>query len=124
LRVERSAVTSGDMTAPRTVPGEATRERLLDAAAELFYREGVSTGIQALAKSAGVSKRSMYELFASKDELLSAALERRTPEVKGPGPLLRQHLNLLPGHRPSPPPRSRPISRRVDNQLKLGHMVG
>ncbi|MFF2521118.1 TetR/AcrR family transcriptional regulator [Streptomyces liangshanensis] len=71
------------MTASRTgarpVPGDATRERLLDTAAELFYQEGVGIGIQALAKAAGVSKRSMYELFASKDELLTAAVEQATP---------------------------------------------
>ncbi|SFF65884.1 transcriptional regulator, TetR family [Actinacidiphila alni] len=57
------------------------RDRLLDAAAGLFYREGVATGIDALCKAAGVSKRSMYQLFASKDEVLAAALERQGPVV-------------------------------------------
>jgi AcrR family transcriptional regulator len=57
------------------------RERLLDAAAGLFYREGVGTGIDALCKAAGVSKRSMYQLFASKDEVLAAALERQAPPI-------------------------------------------
>ncbi|MFI5554497.1 TetR/AcrR family transcriptional regulator [Streptomyces sp. NPDC051738] len=56
-----------------------TRDRLLDAAAELFYREGVSIGVEALCRTAGVSKRSMYQLFASKDEVLAASLERRLP---------------------------------------------
>ncbi|MEV0470176.1 TetR/AcrR family transcriptional regulator [Streptomyces prunicolor] len=55
------------------------RDRLLDAAAELFYRDGVSLGVEALCKSAGVSKRSMYQLFDSKDEVLAASLERRAP---------------------------------------------
>ncbi|GAA1096547.1 TetR/AcrR family transcriptional regulator [Kitasatospora arboriphila] len=55
------------------------RDRLLDAATELFYREGVGTGIDALCKAAGVSKRSMYQLFDSKDEVMAAALERRAP---------------------------------------------
>ncbi|WP_335992127.1 TetR/AcrR family transcriptional regulator [Glycomyces sp. MUSA5-2] len=54
------------------------RERLLDAAAALTYREGVNIGIDALCKAAGVSKRSMYQLFSSKDELLAASLERRS----------------------------------------------
>jgi AcrR family transcriptional regulator len=53
------------------------RERLLDAAAALTYRDGVGIGVEALCKAAGVSKRSMYQLFASKDELLAASLERR-----------------------------------------------
>ncbi|MBZ3900115.1 TetR/AcrR family transcriptional regulator [Streptomyces griseiscabiei] len=57
---------------------QSPRERLLDAAAALTYREGVSIGVEALCKAAGVSKRSMYQLFQSKDELLAASLERRT----------------------------------------------
>ncbi|SEG95841.1 transcriptional regulator, TetR family [Actinacidiphila yanglinensis] len=57
------------------------RDRLLDAAAELIYREGVGTGIDALCKAAGVSKRSMYQLFAGKDEVLAAALTRQEPRL-------------------------------------------
>jgi AcrR family transcriptional regulator len=57
---------------------QGPRERLLEAAATLTYREGVGIGVEALCKAAGVSKRSMYQLFQSKDELLAASLERRT----------------------------------------------
>ncbi|MDT9695690.1 TetR/AcrR family transcriptional regulator [Streptomyces sp. P17] len=57
----------------------STKDRLLDAAGELFYREGVSIGVEALCRTAGVSKRSMYQLFTSKDEVLAASLERRIP---------------------------------------------
>ncbi len=56
------------------------RERLLEAAASLTYRSGVGIGIDALCKAAGVSKRSMYQLFESKDELLAASLERHAAE--------------------------------------------
>ena len=55
------------------------RERLLEAAAALTYREGVAVGIQALCQAAGVSKRSLYQLFDSKDELLAVSLERGAP---------------------------------------------
>jgi AcrR family transcriptional regulator len=55
-----------------------SRERLLNAAATLTYREGVNIGVEALCKAAGVSKRSMYQLFESKDDLLAASLEQRT----------------------------------------------
>ncbi|MEZ0064568.1 AcrR family transcriptional regulator [Streptacidiphilus sp. MAP12-20] len=58
----------------------STRDRLLDAAAELFYREGVHVGVEALCRTAGVSKRSMYQLFGSKDEVVAASLERRVPD--------------------------------------------
>ncbi|MEU1275355.1 TetR/AcrR family transcriptional regulator [Streptomyces sp. NPDC005799] len=53
------------------------RERLLEAAAALTYRAGVNIGVEALCKAAGVSKRSMYQLFESKDELLAASLKGR-----------------------------------------------
>ncbi|MFE7764404.1 TetR/AcrR family transcriptional regulator [Streptomyces sp. NPDC057438] len=53
------------------------RERLLEAAATLTYRDGVGVGVEALCKAAGVSKRSMYQLFESKDELLAASLKER-----------------------------------------------
>lgn len=55
------------------------RDRLLDAAGELFYREGVGVGVDALCKAAGVSKRSMYLLFDSKDDLIAAGLDRHGP---------------------------------------------
>src|SRR4051794_33987287 len=55
------------------------RERLLEAAATLTYRDGVGIGVDALCKAAGVSKRSLYQLFESKDELLAASLAERAP---------------------------------------------
>ncbi|MET7691299.1 TetR/AcrR family transcriptional regulator [Streptomyces sp. NPDC005483] len=55
----------------------SSRERLLEAAATLTYRDGVGIGVDALCKAARVSKRSMYQLFDSKDELLAASLEER-----------------------------------------------
>ncbi|MET7690375.1 TetR/AcrR family transcriptional regulator [Streptomyces sp. NPDC005483] len=56
----------------------SSRERLLEAAATLTYRDGVNIGVDALCKAAGVSKRSMYQLFESKDELLAASLKERS----------------------------------------------
>jgi AcrR family transcriptional regulator len=58
-----------------TVVKARPRERLLEAAARLTYQNGVGVGIEALCKAAGVSKRSMYQLFGSKDELLAASLQ-------------------------------------------------
>jgi AcrR family transcriptional regulator len=54
------------------------RERLLDAANELFYAEGVhSVGIDRVIERAGVAKASLYSTFGSKEELVRAYLERR-----------------------------------------------
>jgi len=57
----------------------STRDRLLDAAAQLFYSQGIGVGVEALCRAAGVSKRSMYQLFDSKDEVMAASLERMAP---------------------------------------------
>jgi AcrR family transcriptional regulator len=57
------------------------RDRLLEAAAELFYSQGVgATGIDAITARAGVAKMSLYNNFASKAELVAAYIERRRAE--------------------------------------------
>ncbi|MDH6230674.1 AcrR family transcriptional regulator [Mesorhizobium soli] len=57
------------------------KQRLLDAAAELFYREGVgATGIDAITAHAGVAKMSLYNNFASKADLVHAYIEGRHTE--------------------------------------------
>ncbi|HEX4768066.1 MAG TPA: TetR/AcrR family transcriptional regulator [Lichenihabitans sp.] len=57
------------------------KARLLKAAAELFYRDGVgATGIDAITAHAGVAKMSLYNNFASKAELISAYIEARHAE--------------------------------------------
>lgn len=57
------------------------RERLLKAAAELFYRDGVgATGIDAITAHAGVAKMSLYNNFASKADLVNAYVEGRRAE--------------------------------------------
>jgi AcrR family transcriptional regulator len=54
------------------------RERLLAAANELFYAEGVQTvGIDRIIERAGVAKASLYNAFASKEELVAAYLASR-----------------------------------------------
>jgi AcrR family transcriptional regulator len=56
----------------------SARERLLAAADELFYNEGVHTvGIDRVIGRAGVAKASLYAVFGSKDELIRSYLERR-----------------------------------------------
>ena len=56
----------------------SARARLLAAADELFYAEGVHTvGIDRIIERAGVAKASLYSTFGSKEELVRAYLERR-----------------------------------------------
>ncbi len=57
---------------------EEARDRLLGAANELFYAEGVHTvGIDRVIEHAGVAKATLYSVFGSKDELVRAYLTRR-----------------------------------------------
>jgi AcrR family transcriptional regulator len=59
-------------------PAKPARERVLEVAGELFYREGVrAVGIDTIIARSGVAKMSLYRNFASKDELIVAYLEER-----------------------------------------------
>jgi AcrR family transcriptional regulator len=61
-----------------TTAKPSARERLLAAADELFYREGVqSVGIDRIVQHAGVAKASLYNLFGSKEALVQAYLDAR-----------------------------------------------
>jgi AcrR family transcriptional regulator len=54
------------------------RDRLLAAADELFYEDGVhSVGIDRVIKRAGVAKATLYSVFGSKDELIRSYLTAR-----------------------------------------------
>ncbi|GAA3438694.1 TetR/AcrR family transcriptional regulator [Kutzneria kofuensis] len=60
----------------------SARERLLAAADELFYNEGVHTvGIDRVIEQAGVAKASLYNTFGSKDELIHAYLKARQDRI-------------------------------------------
>lgn len=54
------------------------RERILAAAHDLFYRDGIrATGVDAIIAASGVAKLTFYRQFPSKDELVLAFLEMR-----------------------------------------------
>ena len=54
------------------------RQRILETASEMFYREGVrAVGIDAIIARSGVAKMSLYRHFSSKDALVAAWLEDR-----------------------------------------------
>ena len=62
----------------KSAPRPSARERLLAAADELFYAEGVHTvGIDRVIEHAGVAKASLYSTFGSKDQLIKAYLQGR-----------------------------------------------
>ena len=55
-----------------------TRERIVAAASKLFYAEGIGrVSMDAIAEKTGVTKRTLYYHFRSKDDLIAATLEGR-----------------------------------------------
>ena len=55
-----------------------TRKRLVDAATKLFYAEGIGrVSVDAVAEKAGLTKRTLYYHFKSKDDLIAAYLDGR-----------------------------------------------
>ncbi len=56
----------------------STRDRIIEAASTLFYGEGIrAVSVDAVAEKAGLTKRTLYYHFASKDELIAAYLNVR-----------------------------------------------
>src|SRR3984957_2614081 len=54
------------------------KERILDTADRLFYLKGIrAIGVDTIAAEIGISKRTLYNHFPSKDALIAAYLQRR-----------------------------------------------
>jgi AcrR family transcriptional regulator len=85
------------MAAMKSSDRRSARERLLTAANELFYEEGVHTvGIDRVIERAGVAKASLYSAFGSKDELIKAYLEARSAAIRA------RILRVLAAHYQTP----------------------
>jgi AcrR family transcriptional regulator len=76
---------------------EAMQERILDTAGRLFYGQGIrAVGVDTIAAETGISKRTLYNHFPSKDELILAYLSRHFLEPKASDrPLLEQILRYF-----------------------------
>ncbi|MET0693453.1 MAG: TetR/AcrR family transcriptional regulator [Propionibacteriaceae bacterium] len=62
--------------------GRGARERILSASQQLFRDQGINrTGMDQLCAAAHVSKRTAYQHFPSKDELVAEYLRRFDPDV-------------------------------------------
>jgi AcrR family transcriptional regulator len=72
-------------------------ERILNAANRLFYQKGIrAIGVDAIAAEAGISKRSLYDTFPSKEALVAAYLQRRMlPVPPSEDPPLRKVLSMF-----------------------------
>jgi AcrR family transcriptional regulator len=77
------------------------KERILDTADRLFYLKGIrAIGVDTIAAEIGISKRTLYNHFPSKDALISAYLERRfmqhtPPDKRSERPPVEQILGTF-----------------------------
>jgi AcrR family transcriptional regulator len=78
--------------APATVRGRATLDRILDAAALLFYEQGVrATGLEQIIAASSTGKGQLYHYFDGKGDLVLAVIERQIDRVlAAQQPLLRE----------------------------------
>jgi TetR/AcrR family transcriptional repressor of nem operon len=88
------------MAEPTTAKGRATRDRILAAAAELFYRQGVAgTSLPDVRAAAGVSSSQIYHYFKDKKALTLAVIGYQTEAIlAGHCPLLVE-LDTIDGLR-------------------------
>ncbi len=63
-----------------TVTATGPRERLLAAAKDLTYSQGMGVGVDAILREANVARRSLYQHFGGKDGLIAEVLRVTTAE--------------------------------------------
>ena len=70
------------MNTPTRVRKAGARDRLVAAADRLFYAEGIhAVGVDRLCAEAEVSKRSLYQHFTGKDDVVTVMLEAKAAET-------------------------------------------
>jgi AcrR family transcriptional regulator len=77
-REQWSTSLHGNSEAIKTMERQDARERILEAAYDLFAHQGTrSVGVDAIIEKSGVAKMTLYRHFKSKQDLVLAFLERR-----------------------------------------------
>jgi AcrR family transcriptional regulator len=97
-------MTDDDMTAlekerPRSPapPGDSMRMRIIEAAAELFYAQGLrAVSAEKIIAQVGITKVTFYRHFPAKDDLIVAYLERRAKWERDAIAQVRRAANDVP----------------------------
>ncbi|ESQ79820.1 TetR/AcrR family transcriptional regulator [Asticcacaulis sp. YBE204] len=87
------------------------KQDIIDHAFELFYDQGFNTGVDAIMADTGISKRTLYKYFPSKEVLIAELVEHYRVNVI---PLLRAEVERL-----SPDPKGRLIALFDVRQAKF-----
>ena len=76
--------TTSDAASRSAVRPSPARQRLMNAATELFYREGIhSVGVDRIIEAAGVTRATMYKQFEGKEGLVLAYLNGEDQQLRG-----------------------------------------
>lgn len=77
-----------------------TRDKILTVAAQLFYKEGYkATGVDRIAKEAGITKATLYHYFQNKDHLIEESLRLLSHTFRDKCQNIWQNPNTLPKER-------------------------
>lgn len=98
--------------APATkTKGQANRQRIVEAANDLFYRQGYNrTSFSEVAEASGIPKGNFYYYFKSKEELLDAVIESRLDYIQA-------RLAEWEAECPEPRQRLQRLAQILDNEV-------
>lgn len=95
-----------------TARGAATRDRIVQAAAELFYLKGVNAvTLDDVRAASGTSKSQLYRHFPDKDQLVHSVIELRGEQILNRDRPLLERMNSL-----------RALERWSDTIIKLSSL--
>lgn len=112
---------------------KTTRDRIVEAADQLFYRQGFEhTSFADIASAVQISRGNFYHHFKSKDEILDAAIERRLADTRkmldrwelegaAPADRIRSFINILVANRRHIERYGCPVGSLCTELAKLSH---
>lgn len=115
------------------MPGKTTRDQIIEAADQLFYRRGFEhTSFSDIADAVRISRGNFYHHFKSKDEILGAVidlrladtrrtLERWEIESEDPADRIRKFIHILIDNRAKITRFGCPVGTLCAELAKLGH---
>src|SRR5271154_1048301 len=107
--------TASPSSRPLTRKGQETRQRIVDAAAGLIFRQGVAhTTIEDVRAAADVSSSQLYHYFEDKTALVWAVVDHQADTMVGGQKMF--DFGTLEGFRDRGPARA-PLHRRLPNRL-------
>jgi AcrR family transcriptional regulator len=115
------------------MPDKTTRDQIVEAADQLFYRQGFEhTSFADIASAIQISRGNFYYHFKSKDEILDAAIKRRLTDTRqmldrwelegsSPAARLQSFINILIANRPDVERYGCPVGTLCTELAKLSH---